>query len=198
VLKGRYASVNLVPAWNLGVLDQRGPGFGPWLDGTPLSLKRLVTICPVTANAGYMAAANLYLVQSQTPNLAAVSASYQVCLQTGSGGTDILAGVVLPTASTDPFVAVATAELSRSDLTVDAQVDMNLLCGNFAAAYTLANATLGNPSLNAGIQRMAKVIKALDGSWKRATDYVNLFQPVPPGGTAPTDPIPAVKASLGL
>jgi hypothetical protein len=196
VLLGRCAATNLVPGYNLNTYGNKN--FNSWLDGTPISLKRVLTLIPVTNNAGYMATANLYMAQSQTSNLSAVSASYQVYLQTGSGGADLLAGVTLPTASTDPFVAAATAELARTDITIDQQVDMQLLCGNLAAAFTLANANLGNPTVNAGIYRMAKVIKALDGNWKRATDYVNLFQPVPPGGTAPPDPIPAVKASLGL
>jgi hypothetical protein len=193
---GRRGPQNLLASWtkpiNLGRSEQIQAWYGP----AQTDLKRVFVLVGVRENAAYVAAANTWLVQAGTSNVAAVSASYQTYLVSGSG-TDILAGVALPT--TDALALTASQVLQWPGLSVDTQVDMFLLLGQNAPAFTAAYQQLiSGTGAQADVDRMAKVIKAVDGNWARATAYVNCFLPVPAGQTPPVNPLPAVKASLGL
>jgi len=197
VLKGRLAAKNVVSAWNTRIVpnaDKLKALYGP----EKTDLKRILVLIPVAEHANYVAAVNAWLVRSRTADLAQTSGDYQTFLKDGTGGVDLLAGVALPT--DDAIAQQAAKELQRADLTVDARVDMLLLLGRTREAFVLAEKTLnaGSGAASANVYRVAKVIKALDGHWKRATDYVNLFQPRAEGVPAPVDPIPAVKQEFGL
>jgi len=197
VLKGRRAAKNLITAWNTRIVPN-ADRLKAWYGPDKVDLKRILILVPVAEHANYVAAVNAWLVRNRTPDLAQTSADYQAFLKDGTGGADLLAGVMLP--ANDEVAQRALAELARTDLTIDPRVDMLLLLGRYKEAFVLAENALnaGSGSASANVYRVAKVIKALDGHWKRATDYVNLFQPRQEGEPAPVDPIPDVKRELGL
>jgi len=197
VLKNRLAAKNVVAAWNTRIVPNAAR-LKAWYGPDKVDLKRILVLVPVAEHANYVAAVNAWLVRSRTADLAQTSADYQTFLKDGADGADLLAGVALPT--DDAVAQRAQAELARTDLTIDARVDMLLLLGRTKEAFVLAENALntGSGAASANVYRVAKVIKALDGHWKRATDYVNLFQPRAEGEPAPVDPIPAVKQELGL
>ena len=197
ILKERREPKNLVASWNLRIGDFP-VRVRAWYGPSKVDLKRILVLLPVAEHKSYVAAVNAWLVRSRTPDLTKASADYQAFLKDGTGGTDLLAGVTLP--ADDAVGQAALAELERTDLAIDARVDMLLVLNRNREAFVAAEAQLnsgkGDPGAN--VYRVAKVIKALDGNWKRATDYVNLFQPQKEGDPAPVDPIPDVKRELGL
>jgi hypothetical protein len=201
VLKDRREPKNLIASWNLKVGDF-AVRMRAWYGPSKSDLKRLLILTPVDQHASYVAAVNVWMLRARVGDVGKVSADYQTYLKDGAGGVDLLADVALPT--DDGVAQAATAELQRPNLTADQRVDMLLLLGRNKEAFQDAEAAVGGvtkdittvkPSAN--VHRMAKVIKAIDGNWKRATDYVNLFQPAKAGETI-VDPIPDVKKGLGL
>jgi len=197
VLKGRHDARNLVASWNTSVVPKAAK-LPAWYGPSKVDLKRILVLVPVADHKSYVSAVNAWLVRSRTADLTKTSADYQAFLKDGTGGTNLLAGVTLP--ADDEVGQAALAELERTDLSIDSRVDMLLVLNRnreaFVAAESQLNSGKGTPEAN--VYRVAKVIKALDGNWKRATDYVNLFQPRAEGESPITDPIPAVKQELGL
>jgi hypothetical protein len=181
---------------------ERAALWRAWPLTDQVSLRRLLVLMPVADHARYVTFANAHLVTSRTADLAKAVEGYQAYLKDGTGGTDVLAGATIPT--DDALSDEANRLLADADLAldVDSRVDLLLVAGRnreaFQAAETAMSTHVDPRMLSANVHRLAKVIKAVDGHWKRATDYVNLFQPRPEGEPAPVDPIPAVKQELGL
>jgi hypothetical protein len=197
ILKDRREPKNLTASWNLKIGDFP-VRVRAWYGPSKVDLKRILVLLPVAEHKSYVAAVNAWLVRSRTPDLTKVSADYQTFLKDGAGGTDLLAGVTLP--ADDEVGKAALAELERTDLSIDNRVDMLLVLNRNREAFVAAESQLnsGKGVASANVYRVAKVIKAIDGNWKRATEYVNLFQPRPEGAPAPVDPISDVKRELGL
>ncbi|NLX57697.1 MAG: cadherin repeat domain-containing protein [Phycisphaerae bacterium] len=200
---GRAEPKHLVAAASLAKFTQVAL-WKAWPLADKVALKRLLAIMPVANHADYVTAVNTWMVKNRTPNLAQTTADYQTYLKDGAGGTNLLDGVTIP--ADDAIGAAVTAVLaSNPDLKTEARVNLLLLQGRNKEAFQLAEAALrgvagdvdtGNLSVN--VHRLAKVIKAIDGHWKRATDYVNLFQPQKEGDAPIHDPIPDLKRELGL
>jgi len=205
VLRGRTQPKSLVAAASLYKFTYAAI-WKSWPLTDKVALKRLLAVAPVTSHAQYVTAVNKWMVKNRTADLATVSADYQTYLKDGAGGTDLLDGVTIPA---NDALGTAAADLlngpAAGDLDTDARVNLLLLQGRNKEAFQAAEAALSGVSgdlstgsLSANVHRLAKVIKAIDGNWKRATDYVNLFQPQAEGEPAPADPIPAIRQELGL
>lgn len=140
------------------------------------------------------------LAAARTPDLQTVYESYQAYLKDGSGGTDLLAGVTLP--EDDEFVVEARKALaSEVQGAAIGRMTLLLALGEFREAFASADEVIANAdarSFNAAAQAMATCIKAYRGNWKEAKDYLDRFQPREEGEPAPADPLPAIRAELGI
>jgi hypothetical protein len=196
ILAGRYQPKNLV-AGIVAAIDKGTLLWKAWPLADKLALRRLLAVTPVAQHDLYVRSANIFMVKERTENLAQASANYQTYLRDGVGGTNPLAGVTIPADDAVGTAAASVITAMAADLNIDAKVDLLLLQGRNKEAFQAAEAAVGSGDLSDDVHRLAKVIKAIDGHWKRATDYVNLFQPAKDGVTI-TDPIPALKKELGL